>query len=88
MILFVSAVLVFFDIFLNNEKEYVNVEVRHGDSVWSIASEWAPKSDYKTKDMVKWIIDNNNKIDPMIYPGEILVIPVEAEKDSVHLAAD
>lgn len=62
------------------ETEYMEVEVKPGDSIWSIASEWSNESEYGANSMVEWIIERNHKWDSVILPGDILVIPVEAEK--------
>lgn len=62
------------------EKEYVEIEVQNGESLWTIAAEWSPKSKYDTKTMVNWIIEKNYKWDTVIYPGDVLMIPIE-QKD-------
>jgi|GEM_PF-5187719 len=65
------------------EKEYVEVEVQPGDSIWSIANQWSVEGGYTTAAMVNWIIENNFKWDEVIHPGETLIIPIEKEKIQV-----
>lgn len=67
------------------EKEYMEVEVKPGDSVWSIASEWSSKGEYQTTAMVNWIVENNYIWDNVIHPGDTLIIPVE--KEEIQLAS-
>lgn len=62
------------------EKEYVEVEVQPGDSIWSIASEWSSKGEYQTTAMVNWIVENNYIWDNVIHPGDTLIIPVEKKE--------
>lgn len=65
------------------EKEYVEVEVQPGDSIWSIANQWSAEGNYTTAAMVNWIIENNFKWDEAIHPGETLIIPIEKGKIQV-----
>ena len=69
------------------EKEYIEIEVQPGDSIWSIATEWSKHSDYSSNSMVEWIIKENNKWDTIISPGEFLLIPVE-EEEGVQVATE
>ena len=68
------------------EKEYIEIEVQSGDSIWSIAAEWSEHSEFGANGMVDWIIKENNKWDTVIVPGEVLVIPVE-QKEGVQFAS-
>jgi len=68
---------------LLEEKEYIEIEVQQGDSIWSIASEWSPKGE--TTAMVNWIIEKNYVWDNVIHEGDTLIIPV-VQKD-IQLAS-
>lgn len=64
-------------VWIFEEKQYVEVEVQPGDSLWSIATEWEDKSEYGASAMVNWMIEHNYKWDTVIRPGEVIVVPIE-----------
>lgn len=62
----------------NSPKQYVQVTVAYGDTVWSIASNFNHKYFEDTKDIRKIIhyINKENQIDSnIIYPGDVIIIP-------------
>lgn len=61
------------------EKDYIEVEVQPGDSLWSIAAEWTPYSEYDTNAMVKWMMEHNQKWDTVVQSGDVILIPIEEE---------
>lgn len=64
----------------NSPKQYVQITVTSGDTVWSIASEFNHKYFEDQKDIRKIIhyINRENQISGnVIYPGDVIVIPSE-----------
>jgi hypothetical protein len=57
-----------------NETKYFEVPVRAGDTIWNIAKEHGTKSSLRKN--VYDIIEFNQIDDAMIYPGQILKIPL------------
>ena len=64
----------------NSPKQYVQITVAYGDTVWSIASEFNHKYFEDQKDIRKIIhyINEENQINSnIIYPGDEIIIPSE-----------
>lgn len=71
-----SAVLGFSNANGMAEKQYVEVQVKAGDTLWSIADEYMP-NDMDRRESVHIISQTNNTSASQLSPGQILNIPVE-----------
>lgn len=65
--------------FLHADKEYrtKNICVKPGDTVWSIASSQSHDTIAKDIREYVYIICKENNTNGMIYPGQILTVPVD-----------
>ncbi|MBN2285796.1 MAG: LysM peptidoglycan-binding domain-containing protein [Tissierellales bacterium] len=57
-----------------NETKYIEVPVRAGDTIWDIAIEYG--TGHSVRQIVYNIIELNHIEDALIYPGQIIKIPV------------
>jgi LysM repeat protein len=75
---------------LIEEKEYKQVEVLPGDSVWKIAEKVSSDTNQNTNIIVEWILKENHLIDTTIQPGQVLIVPVEKNtlEGGIELAAE
>lgn len=58
------------------EKEYMTVEVKAGDTIWAIAQSVSSETNQNTQTIVDWILDENQLNEPTIKPGQKLTIPL------------
>ncbi len=58
------------------EKEYIHIQVKTGDTLWSIAKEYC---DHKTdvREVVYSIQTENKLVSSVIHPGQELQIPID-----------
>lgn len=70
------------------EKDFIEVEVLPGDSVWKIAERISLETNQNTNEVVDWILKENHLHETTIYPGQNLIIPVEAgnEEGEIEIA--
>ena len=71
-----NAVLGFSDADGLTEQEYIQVQVKSGDTLWSIADEYMPE-DMDRRKSVHIISSANDVHASQLYPGQILNIPVQ-----------
>lgn len=58
--------------------EYIEVTVEKGDTLWQIASEFGPYT--STRQSIYAIMEFNQMDSKVVYPGEVLRVPVLEEK--------
>jgi len=63
----------------DTEPYFLEIKVKEGDSLWSIAQEYKDQHRWSTKQFVKQIADTNIIPHDRIYPGQVLKIPVKKE---------
>ncbi|MDN4073310.1 cell division suppressor protein YneA [Fictibacillus terranigra] len=61
-------------------KEYMEITVEKGDSLWEIAEEYT-KNKGSNWEFVEWVEKNNAIQAGTITPGQKLTIPIKADKD-------
>ena len=54
-------------------KEYTEIQVSSGDTLWSIATTYMP-DDMDTRKAIR-VLRNINSIDGNIYPGDVILVP-------------
>lgn len=81
---FGSALTIYIASHSFNEKNYENIIVSEGDSLWRIAQQYS--SEYKLSDdqFISWVKKHNHIEGDRIYPGEKLVIPVKDNQTDQH----
>ena len=57
------------------DQEYKEIQILHGDTLWSIAVENMP-NDYDTRYLVYTLKEFNDLETAYIYPGDIIRIPI------------
>ncbi|QVY63954.1 cell division suppressor protein YneA [Cytobacillus gottheilii] len=72
--------------YIFEEKDYIEIVVESGDTVWSIAETLDVNMNKNTNNIADWIVEENNLHNQMIYPGQKIVVPVESEERGVDLA--
>lgn len=80
LILFMSLILMAmtlytFTAYSFNEHKYIEIPVKSGDTIWEIAKEYGISNSLR-KD-VYTIMEFNNLEDAVIYPGQLIKIPLE-----------
>lgn len=65
-------------------ENYHKVEIKEGDSLWSIADEFQKKTEISKQDFVKWVQEKNNIHSTLIKPGDLVVVPIE-KNDFYHI---
>ncbi|GEK30368.1 hypothetical protein KZO01_06770 [Kurthia zopfii] len=72
---------------LLNQKEYIEVQIVEGDTLWSLGKEH--KGDMKLNRWINEVTSNNAIIDNKIIAGDVLLIPAEQnESNKVEIASD
>ncbi len=61
-------------------ENYHQVEVREGDSLWTIADQFHEKENIPKQEFVKWVQDKNDIHSSTIKPGDIVFVPVQKEE--------
>ncbi|KAB2329437.1 cell division suppressor protein YneA [Bacillus mesophilum] len=72
--------------YIFEEKDYIEIVVESGDTVWSIAETLDVSMNKNTNNIADWIVEENNLHNQMIYPGQKIIVPVESEERGVDLA--
>jgi len=89
LLLVITFTIVFGSIFANAEsqetgrkfKYYASIEVKYGESLWSIAEQYIDKGYYKTiSDYIDEVIQINHLTDDHIRAGQYIVIPYFTEE--------
>lgn len=58
-----------------NNLKYIEIPVNSGDTIWEIAKEYGTSNSLRRD--VYTIMEFNNLNDAIIYPGQIIKIPIE-----------
>ncbi|MBC2243821.1 cell division suppressor protein YneA [Listeria booriae] len=72
------------------DTEYNEVSIASGDSIWSLADDYAGKYKMSKQDFVAWVEKENQLIDGKLMAGDKIVIPVKQtnleQDNSIQLA--
>lgn len=72
------------------DTEYNEVSIASGDSIWSLADDYAGKYKMSKQDFVAWVEKENQLIDGKLTAGDKIVIPVKQtnleQDNSIQLA--
>ena len=72
---------------LLEQKEYIEVQIVEGDTLWSLGKEH--KGDMKLNRWIHEVTSNNDIIDNKIIAGDVLLIPAEQnDSNKVEIASD
>ncbi|WP_175638940.1 cell division suppressor protein YneA [Metabacillus schmidteae] len=63
-------------------ENYHQVEIKKGDSLWTIADQFQDKHNISKQDFVKWVQEKNEIHSSTLTPGEIVFVPIH--KEEVH----
>ena len=74
----VSAVLGLSNVKGMTEQQYVQIQVKPGDTLWCLAGEYMPNTDIRKS--INVISEINDTSVSELYAGQILKIPVEKER--------
>jgi hypothetical protein len=58
------------------DTQYIEVTVKEGDSLWSLAEKYTGDHKYSNWEFIKWVEDRNSVNASAVFPGQKLVIPV------------
>jgi cell division protein YceG involved in septum cleavage len=61
-------------------EDYHQVEIKEGDSLWSIAEKFQDNTQISKQEFVKWVQDKNDIHSTIIKPGDLVFVPVEKEE--------
>lgn len=87
-ILFIISIVLIITMTLTNrnkvysskyEENYVEVIIKRGDTLWSIALNNKPKN-YDTREIVYEIMMANNLEDSKLNPGDVIKVPIKNDK--------
>ncbi|MBC1504650.1 cell division suppressor protein YneA [Listeria booriae] len=72
------------------DTEYNEVSIASGDSIWSLADDYAGKYKMSKQDFVAWVEKENQLINGKLTAGDKIVIPVKQtnleQDNSIQLA--
>lgn len=99
VILFIVVTLAFglyltFSLTDEQDESFINVEIKQGDSLWSLSKQYSESLSMSEKEFIEWVAAENNLMSYSIYEGEQLVLPIpeqEQEKflqDNIQLASE
>lgn len=72
---------------LFTQKEYIEVQIVEGDTLWSLGKEH--RGDMNLNRWIQDVTSNNAIIDNKIVAGDVLLIPVDENKSNkVEIASD
>lgn len=63
-----------------NLANFHQVEIKEGDSLWSIAEKYGNTTKISKQDFVVWVQEKNNIHSSVIKPGDLVYVPVEKEE--------
>lgn len=61
-------------------SEYISVQVKSGDTLWSIATDYSNESKLSTEKFIKWTQEQNEIANNQINAGQEIIIPVKKSK--------
>jgi cell division protein YceG involved in septum cleavage len=66
----------------NNENlaNFHQVEIKEGDSIWSIAEKYRDNTKISKQEFVVWVQEKNDIHSSVIKPGDLVYVPVEKEE--------
>lgn len=63
-------------------ENYHQVEIKEGDSLWTIADQFQESKNISKQEFVKWVQEKNNLYSTTIKPGDIVFVPIQ--KEEIH----
>ncbi|WP_210367454.1 LysM peptidoglycan-binding domain-containing protein [Bacillus sp. REN3] len=72
----------------SSDDSYITVTIEEGQSLWEIADIFSEEHNLSESEFVRWVQKENGIMDEKIYPGDELVIPVNAEREEISQIAD
>jgi LysM repeat protein len=61
------------------DDDFLMVTVSEGDSLWGISDQFSSQHELSNKEFIKWVKLHNNLEEDQIFPGEVLMIPVNQQ---------
>lgn len=61
------------------EPEYVQIEVKPGDTIWDYAEQFKEHHRLSKADFVEWVTENNFLFDGKLKAGETIILPIESQ---------
>ncbi len=58
-------------------ENYVNIEIKEGDSIWGIADQFKEHHNLSKAEFVEWVQENNGMRTSIIKPGDTVFIPID-----------
>jgi hypothetical protein len=77
MLVFIFAAT--FNAYSKDIPQFDMVTVQDGDTIWSIASNYADKSNTDIRELVFEISSENSIYNASIYPGDVIKVPMSVE---------
>lgn len=62
-------------------EKYHQVEIKEGDSLWSIADKYSVNTKISKQEFVVWVQEKNEIHSSIIKPGDLVYVPVEREQE-------
>jgi cell division protein YceG involved in septum cleavage len=69
--------------FNHSDGTYITVTIEDGQSLWQIAETLADEHNLTEAEFVSWVEEENGIDGQKIFPGDELVIPVSAERETL-----
>jgi len=88
------ALYLSFSLSSEQEEGFLHVEVKKGDTLWSLSREHAQSLSMSEKDFIEWVTAENNLASFKIVEGNELKLPVKESdtetllKDDIQLASE
>ncbi|KIL45020.1 cell division suppressor protein YneA [Jeotgalibacillus soli] len=95
-ITFVFGVYLVVSLSEDAESTYIQVEIKDGDSLWSLSRQYADDLSMTEIQFIEWVTENNNLSSYKILSGEQLMLPISITdsnefryiNDGIELASD
>ncbi|ASB89126.1 cell division suppressor protein YneA [Bacillus sonorensis] len=72
---------------IEENKQYVKIEVQEGDSLWGLADRIQGGKAADRQKFIEWVAEQNDLPTSVIQPGDVLVVPVTKQhSDQYQLA--
>jgi hypothetical protein len=60
----------------SQDKQYIEVTIEEGESLWSLSEEYNAKHHYSNWEFIKWVEQKNSVNAAAVFPGQKVIIPV------------
>jgi LysM repeat protein len=61
------------------QDKYLKVTISQGDSLWKISQQYSDQLSMSNEEFVNWVKKHNSNVGDLIYPGDVITIPVSKE---------